>query len=147
MATLIIKDGPRAGGRIELSDGCTRVIGRTQGDEVIDDVEISRRHATIALAADTVTITDEGSRNGTWVNGHRISGPRVLTAGDEIKLGATTMVLEHRQPPTSDFGALRADALPIRSGRIASRRIGPLVFSVTVTLATAIALMWYFATR
>jgi S1-C subfamily serine protease len=45
-------------------------------------------HCEIVLKADqTVVLRDAQSRNGTWLNGQRVSGDRPLSAGDKIKLG------------------------------------------------------------
>jgi pSer/pThr/pTyr-binding forkhead associated (FHA) protein len=50
---------------------------------------VSRIHATIERSEDTLTITDLGSSNGTYLNGQRLiaNQPRVLRDGDEIKFG------------------------------------------------------------
>lgn len=50
---------------------------------------VSRLHAAICRADDTLTIVDKGSINGTHLNGQRLVAeqPRVLRDGDEIRLG------------------------------------------------------------
>jgi DNA-binding NarL/FixJ family response regulator len=52
-----------------------------------DDAEVSRLHAVIEKVASGWCIRDLGSRNGTFVNGERIIGERVLRPDDEIRLG------------------------------------------------------------
>ena len=56
-----------------------------------DDDLVSRRHAKIteAAAIGEYTITDLGSRNGTFVNKQRIFEPVALHSGDHIQLGST----------------------------------------------------------
>jgi len=66
-------------------------IGRDDGNTilVVDDTFISGRHAVIALADGIVTVTDLGSRNGTYLNGTRITAPRSVNVGDRIQFGTT----------------------------------------------------------
>jgi pSer/pThr/pTyr-binding forkhead associated (FHA) protein len=60
-----------------------------------DDPELSRRHATVARGpGGELTIEDLGSANGTFVNGERVSEPRVLVAGDVVRLGQTQLAVE-----------------------------------------------------
>lgn len=64
------------------------VFGREVGnDVVIASTEISRKHASIAPAANGYIITDH-STNGVWVNGARVSGEQLLGRGDVIKMGS-----------------------------------------------------------
>jgi pSer/pThr/pTyr-binding forkhead associated (FHA) protein len=48
---------------------------------------VSRRHCEIAINGDIVTACDLGSRNGTFVNGEELDGPRKLAPGDHLKVG------------------------------------------------------------
>ena len=48
---------------------------------------ISRRHCVLVIDETQVTVRDLGSRNGTYVNGDRIEGDRVLKVGDHLKIG------------------------------------------------------------
>lgn len=50
---------------------------------------VSRIHAMIERSEDTLTITDMGSSNGTFLNGQRLvsNQPRVIRDGDEIRFG------------------------------------------------------------
>ncbi|MFT2139551.1 FHA domain-containing protein, partial [Bacillus cereus] len=54
---------------------------------------MSRMHARVRRAGDAIDVEDLGSRNGTWVNGERISGKRRLAAGDELAIGSIHAVL------------------------------------------------------
>lgn len=65
-------------------------IGREVGNAIqLDrDNTVSRRHARVIKQGDAWVIRDEGSSNGTWVNGIRIT-EQALRAGDEIQIGAT----------------------------------------------------------
>ena len=64
------------------------VFGREVGnDVVIASTEISRKHASIAPAANGYVLTDH-STNGVWVNGSRVAGEQLLGRGDVIKMGS-----------------------------------------------------------
>ena len=69
------------------SGGAT--IGRSRDcDVVLDDANVSRRHAEIRSAADGGwTIADLGSTNGVRVNGREISGTQPLEPGDHVVVG------------------------------------------------------------
>jgi pSer/pThr/pTyr-binding forkhead associated (FHA) protein len=51
-------------------------------------------------------LEDLGSRNGTWLRGERIDSPRVLSDGDEIRLGRIPMVFR----VVRALGSTRADS-------------------------------------
>jgi hypothetical protein len=69
-------------------------IGRSSAcDVVLDDPNVSRRHAELRLGGATPVVVDLGSTNGTTVNGHRVR-EQALAFGDRIALGSTTLVLE-----------------------------------------------------
>ena len=72
----------------------TLTLGRSEADVVIDDPEISRRHALVRAGSGFVEIVDLDSLNGTWVNGTRIRQSARLAPGDEIRLGQTILELE-----------------------------------------------------
>lgn len=67
-------------------------IGRWEDNEVaIDDRWISRYHAEIRREGDRHVLRDLGSKNGTYLNGQRITSPTALSDGDEIQV--TPMVI------------------------------------------------------
>ena len=51
------------------------------------DPTVSRVHAVLENFGFAWSIRDLGSRNGTYVNGQRITTERVLRSGDEVRLG------------------------------------------------------------
>ncbi|MDP9232156.1 MAG: FHA domain-containing protein, partial [Actinomycetota bacterium] len=69
-------------------------MGRGDADLVIDDPEISRRHALIRTRDDVFEIDDLDSLNGTWVNGQRIQQTARLSHGDVVRLGKTVIAVE-----------------------------------------------------
>lgn len=63
-------------------------IGRDlSNDIVIDDPEVSRRHARLVMSALSFTLEDLGSTNGTFVRGQRLSTPVPLIPGEIITMG------------------------------------------------------------
>jgi DNA-binding winged helix-turn-helix (wHTH) protein len=77
---------------IALAEG-ENVLGRDPDVAVwIDFNSVSRRHARVVVTDEVALIEDLGSRNGTLVNGERISSPRPLANGDRIKIGAASLV-------------------------------------------------------
>ncbi|ATB37138.1 hypothetical protein CYFUS_002559 [Cystobacter fuscus] len=60
----------------------------------LDDEKVSRIHSVIEVASDgSLSIIDMGSVEGTYVNGKRVK-KGLLSFGDEIKVGGTTLRLE-----------------------------------------------------
>jgi predicted component of type VI protein secretion system len=175
MGVLVVVAGPAAGRRIDLVGPVT--IGRREGEVVVEDPEISRRHCTIAPGPhDDVVITDLGSTNGTWINGTRIGGPTVVRQGDEVRLGDCVCRLEiphaapappppapvggpapaaqpvGSAPPQQPFGAFApaaAVAAPVKPRRraAATRLPAGVVFAWAVIGLDALALIVYFAAR
>jgi adenylate cyclase len=75
--------------KIPLEEGNTWRIGRSDNNQVVikEDL-VSRNHAMIQRAeTGQFYLIDLGSRNGSFVNGSRVSVPMALKDGDEIALG------------------------------------------------------------
>ena len=70
-------------------------IGRLSSAHLcLDDEKVSRIHSVIEVGGDgSLSIIDMGSVEGTYVNGKRVNKGQ-LAFGDEIRLGATTIVVE-----------------------------------------------------
>ena len=58
------------------------------------DLDVSSRHAAIMAKPEGFVLQDLGSKNGTYVNGERLSGDRLLADGDVIGFGAKGPALE-----------------------------------------------------
>ena len=71
-----------------IPDGETSV-GRdaSSGLALVTETTVSRRHATLVNTDAGILIRDEGSSNGTYVNGTRIDAETPLKAGDQIQFG------------------------------------------------------------
>ena len=155
--------GPLAGRRVEVTSAL--VVGRQAADLAVDDPQVSRRHAALRPAGGHLELEDLGSLNGTWVNGTRVSGTVRLAPGDLVRVGDTTFEVEteaaaaaptvlDRRVPAPAQAPVPPPAAPFspppqrvpRRG-VASRRLTPTLLSFATVIATAIALVLYFAMR
>jgi hypothetical protein len=76
-------------------------IGRGRDcDLVVENVYVSRHHARIVRKGDRYVLIDEKSKNGTYVNGKRISAPHTLSPGDQI--GIAGVLLEFVEVTAED---------------------------------------------
>jgi predicted component of type VI protein secretion system len=90
--SLDVVDGPDRGVNFGLSTSA-ETIGRDEGDLLLSDPMVSRRHLVIEVyGAAFVLVKDLTSTNGTFLNGRMIAYGR-LTDGDEIRLGDTRLVV------------------------------------------------------
>lgn len=82
---------------VALDEG-ENILGRDPSARgSIPDASLSRRHARITVRGGTATLEDLESKNGTWVRDERLTGPRVLSDGDAVRLGLVHLVF--RAPP------------------------------------------------
>src|SRR5690349_14994873 len=90
MAILIVEHN----GTVEGASLSGRVlIGRRGSNHVVvDDPAVSRIHAWIDTANDDFTLTDAGSRSGTFVNGERVEAKVALSHGDRITVGPASLI-------------------------------------------------------
>ena len=87
----------RIGGKTELVGSQGAVLGRSRdADIMVDDANVSRRHAEIRPSGGSWTVRDLGSTNGIKVNGRRVdpNRPQSLKAGDVIELGTSRATFE-----------------------------------------------------
>ncbi len=68
-------------------DSPEMMLGRDDGCDIVIPVrQISRQHVKIMMEGGACVIEDMRSKNGTWVNGYRLTGMRQLEDGDEIRI-------------------------------------------------------------
>lgn len=92
-AELIVVNGPNSGEKISL-DERQLLIGREPDCQLrLPSELVSRHHCVFRQDEYTLRIRDLGSKNGTFVNGHRIKGEVVLGHGDVILVGEITFEL------------------------------------------------------
>lgn len=72
-------------------------IGRgLNNDVVLEDPRISRQHAQVRFKSRRFLIADQGSTNGTYVNGTPVTTEQVLRNGDIVSLGGLEMLFQQR---------------------------------------------------
>jgi pSer/pThr/pTyr-binding forkhead associated (FHA) protein len=140
LPTVVVKTGSDAGRRLEL--GGALAIGRQDGDLVLEDSEVSRRHAVLRREGESIVVEDLDSTNGTFVNGERIRSPIPIGPGDLVRVGRTTLEIEpdRRADDTIVSTPVRADdtivARPVRPEQIPSTEAQPSVDPVVEDDAT-----------
>ena len=99
---------------IHTPDGATRplalereryTLGRSSANELCypEDAGLSRQHLAIEKDGDTWTVRDLGSKNGTFVNGVRITSPYPLGKNDRVTAGHIALDFgENSLPPPAD---------------------------------------------
>jgi pSer/pThr/pTyr-binding forkhead associated (FHA) protein len=143
-------------------------VGRQQSsDLVLDwDGQVSRLHARFERADDGWAVVDDGiSRNGTFVNGERLTGRHRLSDGDSLRFGSTTVTFrspqaEAQAPPppvaaeataevdlsTSQRRVLEALCGPYKGGGIATpptdEQIAEELFLSTHAVKTHLAVLF-----
>jgi lysyl-tRNA synthetase class 2 len=104
MPYLLATNGMDAGRTYELAEGRVQ-IGRGPDCQLFLDAEsVSRQHATLHLHGPRCTVEDNGSRNGTFLNNHRIGTLVVLGEGDQLRIGDLkfSFHLSPLEPPIVD---------------------------------------------
>jgi Protein of unknown function (DUF3662)/FHA domain len=82
-------------GRTEIIGSNGAVLGRSRdSDVVLEDANVSRRHAEVRPSGGSWIVRDLGSTNGVKVNGRQIEGAQSLKSGDEIELGTCRIAFE-----------------------------------------------------
>jgi hypothetical protein len=83
-------------GEVRMLDSAPLTLGRGFGNDVSLDRDeyVSTRHARIEPRRDGFWIQDEGSTNGTFVNGDKLTEPHRLQPGDLIRIGDTDLRFE-----------------------------------------------------
>lgn len=76
-------------------------IGRTRDKknyerflEIHDDKRISKVHCAIVRKGEQLYLSDEGSRNGTYLNSERVDRPVLIEKGDLISIGGTRLEIQ-----------------------------------------------------
>ena len=95
MIELIFTKGPRVGERFAVEAECVTIGRLEECDIELNQPNVSRKHAIIKREGKSVSITDQRSGNGTFVNGKRITRA-TLRAGDMVRIGHHTMRVETR---------------------------------------------------
>ena len=85
--------------QVPLTEG-NNIVGRGVDAAVwIDAPGVSRHHAQIVVRQGEATLEDLGSKNGTYIAGHRVTTPHRLANGDQIRLGSVVITFRIPEPP------------------------------------------------
>jgi pSer/pThr/pTyr-binding forkhead associated (FHA) protein len=85
-ALVQVKRGPNAGSTFLLDADASSVGRNTDSDVFLDDVTVSRKHATFERRGGEWFVRDAGSLNGTYVNGEQVDETK-LADGDLVQIG------------------------------------------------------------
>ena len=73
------------------------VVGRDPAASIyVEAIGVSRRHAMISVSENRVVLQDLGSKNGTYVDGERVTMPTPLADACEILLGPEPLIFRRR---------------------------------------------------
>jgi hypothetical protein len=87
-----MRKGPQPGEQFTFTKNTIALGRRDDNDVVINDPQISRRHASLTWEEGTFVLRDLGSANGTFLNAVGITEPHVLREGDAIGLGSDVVL-------------------------------------------------------
>ena len=124
---LTVRQGPVPGKVVELVKDII-VMGRdVNNDIVVNDAEVSRTHTRLTAQSEGYIVEDLASTNGTFLNGQRLTGPKLMRHGDMLGLGETVVM---------EFGAIK-DTRDPDSTMVAS---GSAPFNVPTNLSASSSL-------
>ena len=95
-----------------LKVGLNTVGRMPDNDVVVQDAYVSRRHCAVVVhTGDRCELHDIASKNGTYLNGHKIAGPTRLHSGDQIRMCNRNLVFVRK----TDLAEKTPSAPPTRS--------------------------------
>jgi signal transduction histidine kinase len=90
--TLYVLQGPDKGRRFDVPTDEVISLGRSSEHVPLTDLTVSRRHAHLEHTRDGWMLWEEGSSNGVFINGVRVSRAAKVKMGDQIRMGSTLLV-------------------------------------------------------
>ena len=99
---LVIFIGKDSGKRHKLKPGIVTIGRSPKADITIDDDRISRIHCAIKWSNGSITIEDKGSKNGTYVDSHKISNA-ILLPDIPLQLGHSVMKIEYKDKAEVEY--------------------------------------------
>src|SRR5689334_5934194 len=109
---LTIRQGPTPGKVFDLAKDVLTIGRDVSADVTINDPEVSRTHIRLTAQADGYMIEDLGSTNGTFINGQRVSGSKLLRPGDTLGLGETVVLELSRAADPAATVVMPAKSMP-----------------------------------
>lgn len=98
MASFVVRSGSLKGHRLSVRVPVVNIGRAEYNDVVIPDDSVSGSHAKLQRREGIWIMVDNGSTNGTWVDGERVSGEAVLGPGSVVRFGEVSVLFE----PTDD---------------------------------------------
>jgi len=124
---LVYRDGDDEQRIVTIGEGVSELwIGRSGSTDLrLDyDSEVSGLHAQIDVVGDECTLVDDGlSRNGSFVNGERVSGRRRLRDGDTLRFGQTGVLFRAPAQSGASETVMSGDALTAAGVSPAQKRV------------------------
>jgi hypothetical protein len=123
---LVFTSGHRRRQALDI-DRARITIGRVAENDVqLADDKVSRHHAVIELQdGGRVVLHDLDSRNGTFIDGVRLTGSRVLTGGERLRFGDEQLRVETSPSVRGAVEAGQPDGSAPDARRLAVRRVLP----------------------
>lgn len=104
---LKVVDGSRAGQIVKIT-GKNFSIGRAVNCHLRPkSTLVGRHHCSLMIDETEVAVEDSGTRYGTFVNGDRVSGHRILNAGDQLQVGPLRFEILINCPNHGDQSTLK----------------------------------------
>ena len=130
---LVVRQGPIMGQIFELTKKEISIGRDVSNDFVINDAEVSRKHAKLTQEGDRYKIEDLNSTNGTYIDGQRLIGPHMMAIGEIIMFGDNVGVVFDGEPAepdvtlpgTIDLGSTPVAAIPAPEENLAPVPILP----------------------
>ena len=96
----------------DLSHKKNIIIGRDEASDILlENKDVSRRHASIEVFGDNFVINDLGSSNGVKINGKKITFQTVLKDSDNIEIGSYKIVVSGLQSEEESTGTYPENGL------------------------------------
>ncbi len=97
---LKVLSGPNTGAEFNMQSGSSYLVGTDAAscDIVFQDLSVSRQHARISIdSQDHAAVEDLNSRNGTFVDGEKLTARKAITTNALVSMGTTTFMLVDRE--------------------------------------------------
>ena len=128
---LVVIKGRAATTALKLQDGVTTAGRQDDCHLRIRSSQVSRKHCELFEKHGLLLVKDLGSSNGTFVNGKKIDGQRVMEPGDELAIGPITFRVEKIGQP--------APPRPVAAPAAAKSPATPTSRAIGVAEAAAVA--------
>jgi pSer/pThr/pTyr-binding forkhead associated (FHA) protein len=124
---LVYRDGADEQVIVAIAEGAGELwVGRREAAEIrLDfDEEVSGLHAQLEIVGADCTVVDDGlSRNGSFVNGQRVRGRKLLRDGDVLRFGRSLVLYRAPGTESAESTAISADLLEAGGVSPAQKRV------------------------